>query len=263
MDLSPACCRLCAQRLEQRARNLRRRNAEAEFNAAQDEARGAGGCDEADREVDSGPGDRLKAAEQELDAAMEAELDFMCHEDGSEEDDGVEGFDDYEEDEEDEGEEDGGGGKDEGRGDDGGGTPLHFSTLPSVGDAIKGAGAPLEVDLRAGEMLFLPCGWFHEVTSLSTGPEGHLAFNYWFWPPDGSSAERPYISPFWEADFRSAARAAGSSTTPEAGPPGAPARSGARITSALNARRRPPRRQPRASPPRTPRGRRPRHPPPE
>lgn len=203
MDLSPACCRLCAQRLEQRARNLRRRNAEAEFNAAQDEARGAGGCDEADREVDSGPGDRLKAAEQELDAAMEAELDFMCHEDGSEEDDGVEGFDDYEEDEEDEGEEDGGGGKDEGGGDDGGGTPLHFSTLPSVGDAVKGAGAPLEVDLRAGEMLFLPCGWFHEVTSLSAGPEGHLAFNYWFWPPDGSSAERPYISPFWEADFRS------------------------------------------------------------
>jgi hypothetical protein len=32
--------------------------------------------------------------------------------------------------------------------------------------AFPGASAALEVVLRAGDMLFLPAGWFHEVTSF-------------------------------------------------------------------------------------------------
>lgn len=57
------------------------------------------------------------------------------------------------------------------------------------------------VDLEAGEMLWLPAGFFHEVHSTSSSRESadssHLAFNYWFHPPSSSgSFERPYISPY-------------------------------------------------------------------
>eukprot|EP00056_Hartaetosiga_gracilis_P002060 m.50523 g.50523 ORF g.50523 m.50523 type:complete len:453 (+) comp10888_c0_seq5:22-1380(+) len=47
--------------------------------------------------------------------------------------------------------------------------------------------------LSAGEMLYLPNGWFHEVTSMaaeedssdsSDAPNVHIAFNYWFYPPN-------------------------------------------------------------------------------
>jgi len=58
-----------------------------------------------------------------------------------------------------------------------------------------------EIELRAGQCLFLPSGWFHEVTSFSetgrkqkqasqdydqdSGLSGcHVAANYWFYPPD-------------------------------------------------------------------------------
>eukprot|EP00937_MAST-01D_sp_MAST-1D-sp2_P001318 g1318.t1 len=75
----------------------------------------------------------------------------------------------------------------------------------------------LEVEVRAGEMLFLPCGWFHEVSSFSdsggrgggsdvgtasSGDGGHCALNYWFHPPDKTTDWRqPYSSPFWEMDW--------------------------------------------------------------
>ena len=60
----------------------------------------------------------------------------------------------------------------------------------------------LECTVRAGQMLYLPAGWFHEVTSFSTGgDEPHMAFNYWFHPPDADSFEKPYSSSFWEDDF--------------------------------------------------------------
>eukprot|EP00940_MAST-03C_sp_MAST-3C-sp2_P003104 g3104.t1 len=60
------------------------------------------------------------------------------------------------------------------------------------------------VTLNAGEMLWLPAGWFHEVLSLPASESstkandfpGHFAFNYWFHPPDGSTFERPYTSDF-------------------------------------------------------------------
>lgn len=77
----------------------------------------------------------------------------------------------------------------------------------------------LEVEVREGEMLYLPAGWYHEVTSFtstsstdgsgtstsSTDGSGsekmHMAFNYWVHPPDGSSFARPYINDFWPQDW--------------------------------------------------------------
>ena len=60
----------------------------------------------------------------------------------------------------------------------------------------------IEVTIRAGEMLFIPTGWFHEVRSTGGGSDGHLAFNYWFHPPDGQTFEKPYSSDFWPNDWK-------------------------------------------------------------
>jgi hypothetical protein len=57
------------------------------------------------------------------------------------------------------------------------------------------------VDLKAGDSLFLPAGWFHCVTSFGAekGDEDdkkgsiHLALNYWYHPPDQLQLfEKPY-----------------------------------------------------------------------
>lgn len=40
------------------------------------------------------------------------------------------------------------------------------------------------VHLKAGQSLYLPAGWFHEVTSQSSKEHYHMALNYWFHPPD-------------------------------------------------------------------------------
>ena len=58
------------------------------------------------------------------------------------------------------------------------------------------------VELNAGDMLYLPAGWFHEVLSETTrGNDGHMAFNYWFHPPDGETFDAPYASTFWSKDW--------------------------------------------------------------
>ena len=54
-------------------------------------------------------------------------------------------------------------------------------------------------------MLYLPAGWFHEVTSTSGGggaPATHLALNYWVHPPDHldpspAAFARPYKQDYW------------------------------------------------------------------
>ncbi|KXZ50372.1 hypothetical protein GPECTOR_16g545 [Gonium pectorale] len=106
-------------------------------------------------------------------------------------------------------------------------TPPSFSHVP-LGDprvsdaqlaaqwpAFPGRGAALEVTVEAGCMLYLPAGWFHEVTSFGaagsgseSGSGGHLAFNYWFHPPDNLDPSRsgfraPYKSDYWPALWRS------------------------------------------------------------
>ncbi|KAL1511069.1 hypothetical protein AB1Y20_005892 [Prymnesium parvum] len=55
-----------------------------------------------------------------------------------------------------------------------------------------------EVTLEAGNMLYLPCGWFHEVTSAGD----HCALNYWFHPPDTGQYKRPYrAAKFWKREW--------------------------------------------------------------
>ena len=67
-----------------------------------------------------------------------------------------------------------------------------------------------ECELKGGEMLYLPAGWFHEVSSDGGGGTHaglHCALNYWYHPPsmDGSF-ERPYPgggrTHFWEREWR-------------------------------------------------------------
>lgn len=83
-----------------------------------------------------------------------------------------------------------------------GGEPLHFATNTPRGPDVP---PPLVVALVAGDALYLPAGWWHDVTSRSR-PDGsvlskqgkhthtalHLAINMWFFPPDGESLDEPY-----------------------------------------------------------------------
>ncbi len=63
------------------------------------------------------------------------------------------------------------------------------STLPSNFCRAKPEGAPSAyARLEAGDMLYLPCGWFHDVTSFGE----HAAVNFWFDPPDRDDFGRPY-----------------------------------------------------------------------
>ena len=61
---------------------------------------------------------------------------------------------------------------------------------------LSKSSTPFVVDINPGEMLYLPASWWHEVTSSS--PDNcksnvHMAFNYWFYPPDGAGKfEEPY-----------------------------------------------------------------------
>lgn len=64
-----------------------------------------------------------------------------------------------------------------------------------------------QVWLKPGEMLYLPAGWFHEVTSFpnevinDNSDNIHMALNYWFAPPDGKNFANPYKSNYWQDDF--------------------------------------------------------------
>lgn len=69
----------------------------------------------------------------------------------------------------------------------------------------------LEVEVKAGQMLYLPCGWFHEVRSFSNpqeeGSRFHCALNYWFHPPDNldpslKGFKAPYSSDYYPSIWR-------------------------------------------------------------
>ncbi|KAF0271330.1 hypothetical protein FOG51_03831 [Hanseniaspora uvarum] len=45
------------------------------------------------------------------------------------------------------------------------------------------------IDLSPGDVLYLPAGWFHEVSSRG---KYHIACNYWFVPPDNFDDEKMY-----------------------------------------------------------------------
>lgn len=54
--------------------------------------------------------------------------------------------------------------------------------------------------LKAGEMLYLPASFFHEVISFNTDEASHhMAVNYWYYPPSSEgSFEQPYEDDFWK-----------------------------------------------------------------
>lgn len=80
------------------------------------------------------------------------------------------------------------------------------------------------VELEAGQILYLPAGWFHEVTSYGTSEAGrkklngeeqdgrykddddglgqcHMALNYWYHPPDAlENYDHPYQDDFWKKE---------------------------------------------------------------
>ena len=58
---------------------------------------------------------------------------------------------------------------------------------------LQGCPKPLVVDLKPGQMLYVPASWFHEVTSYGSHGSPHIAFNYWMHPPDGQDAKEPYV----------------------------------------------------------------------
>ncbi|CAI8496790.1 unnamed protein product [Hanseniaspora opuntiae] len=45
------------------------------------------------------------------------------------------------------------------------------------------------IDLKPGDVLYLPAGWFHEVSSKGNY---HIACNYWFVPPDNFEGDKMY-----------------------------------------------------------------------
>jgi hypothetical protein len=59
----------------------------------------------------------------------------------------------------------------------------------------------IKITLNEGDMLYIPAGWFHEVRSQ--GATGHMAFNYWFHPPNTMDFTKPYSSEFWPSVFAS------------------------------------------------------------
>ena len=93
--------------------------------------------------------------------------------------------------------------------------PSNFSRIQTqLSDAEIGKRFPmffearerrLRAELAPGDMLYIPAGWFHEVFSKSaseSSPEGHMALNYWFHPPDSELFETPYSSSFWSEDWK-------------------------------------------------------------
>ena len=65
----------------------------------------------------------------------------------------------------------------------------------------------LEVWLNPGEMLYLPAGWFHEVSSFGSDNNkdniggAHIAINYWFIPPNTTSFDDCYEDTYWKEDW--------------------------------------------------------------
>ena len=134
--------------------------------------------------------EKLEAAERELDEALELELEISMLEESDDQQDSQEKEEEEEEEEKSKGQvrviasnkkRD---------------QPPNFSGLMEEEQKqLREKCLGLQVHLSAGQMLYLPCGWFHNVTSRNAAPHTyHLAFNYWFYPPDnlGTDPKAPY-----------------------------------------------------------------------
>ena len=96
------------------------------------------------------------------------------------------------------------GGQENGHGSNEGSLPdsfCHVSTCAGARATIpeKLHGRYLTAELSAGDLLYLPASWFHEVISYGGDEGGHLALNLWMAPPRmGASLKKPYEDGFWE-----------------------------------------------------------------
>ena len=107
-----------------------------------------------------------------------------------------------------------------------------YSTISITQDEIKSKfpkflqirDKVMTFELKEGDMLYIPAGWYHEV--LSYGGDGlharkdnitggvddtcsktHMALNFWFHPPDDlNNFDEPYTSSFWKDVTESAMR---------------------------------------------------------
>ncbi|KFM28406.1 JmjC domain-containing protein 4 [Auxenochlorella protothecoides] len=66
---------------------------------------------------------------------------------------------------------------------------------------FKGFSSAITCTVEAGQTLYLPAGWWHEVTSQGFGgskdaPGEHMALNHWFHPPDNLDAEAGFSKPY-------------------------------------------------------------------
>ncbi|SCU96186.1 LAMI_0F05556g1_1 [Lachancea mirantina] len=74
---------------------------------------------------------------------------------------------------------------------------------------LLGKANRIVVNLEPGEMLYLPTGWFHEVSSFGeknpkvATDKLHVAVNYWFIPPNGRDTSCLYSHPdrYWPLDY--------------------------------------------------------------
>ena len=59
---------------------------------------------------------------------------------------------------------------------------------------------------KPGQMLYLPAGWFHEVSSFGNekyDDQGvHIAINYWFIPPNKNQVDNCYQDDYWTEDWK-------------------------------------------------------------
>lgn len=84
---------------------------------------------------------------------------------------------------------------------------LHNSTTKETRNKfpLLKKGKRTTVNLNPGEMLFLPSGWFHEVTSSNGTVDAaspHIAFNYWMHPPATNNYANPYEDNYWQSQWK-------------------------------------------------------------
>ena len=80
-------------------------------------------------------------------------------------------------------------------------TDSKFPKFAGIRNKVK------KFELNEGDMLYIPAGWYHEVLSCGINStranqnahsKTHMAFNYWFHPPDNlDDFDKPYTSSFW------------------------------------------------------------------
>lgn len=88
--------------------------------------------------------------------------------------------------------------------------PNSFSRIKNTSDHKQLADFPkfqnatyYDITLKAGESLFLPAGWFHEVKSCGSTVDGvHMAMNYWMAPSTENDFDHPYQDGFWDSQWK-------------------------------------------------------------